>query len=210
MPTNFLKSNLIITTGFLNTVNDAAPGASVASITGEQRYAGILGGTIALGPNEVRSSPAGTLFGGIYMYVGVKSGSTASPAQGTAAFWVPVDSSDPESGYIVSADAKPLTTVPTLVAGVFLNAITPGNYGFIQLCGRATVLYDSALTATIAGGVVVAKASATVASTFDCLAAATALTGNLLGAEIGISEQAAVASSLKTVLMTGRQIGLRI
>lgn len=210
MATNFLKSNLAVTTGFMNTVNDATPGASVASITGEQRYAGFLGGVIALDSDDVNGSPAGSLYGGIYMYVQVSATHTASPAQGQAAFWIPVSASVPEDDYIVSADAQPSATVPTLVAGVFLNAITPGNYGFIQIAGRATVLYDSSLTATIAGGTVVAKTSSVVASCFDCLAAATSITGNLLGSAVGIAEQVPVASSLKTVLLTGRQIALRV
>lgn len=202
MATNFLKSNLIVTTGFMNTVNDPTPGASVTSVTGEQRYAGMLGGVIALGPNDVLSTPAGTLFGGIYMYVQVSATHTAAPGKGQAAFWLPASATFPEGNYVVSPDGQPSLNPSSLVAGVFLNAITPGNFGFIQIAGRATCLFDSSITTTSAGKMVLSKANASLASTFDNF------TGNpnadQVISAIGISETAPATSSLSTVLMWGR------
>jgi hypothetical protein len=62
---------------------------------------------------------------------------------------------------------------------VFLNSITPGNYGFIQENGIATVLANAALTSATAGAWVNAKTSG--AGTVDT----TAASGSPIGSTIG-------------------------
>lgn len=194
MPSNLVSQIVRQSDARLNKVNDTLIGQSVASGTGVSQYLGMLGSRISLGPKEVRyDSATGTLFGGIYMYVQAKAGSSASPARGTIAFW---DVTATESLYVVTADAKPTTAIPTLVAGVFLNAITPGNYGWIQVAGRASVLFDSAITAAAAGNWVTAKVSAAVASTADVGAAAGVVT---LAAYLGVAETLPAVSTISVV-----------
>ena len=63
---------------------------------------------------------------------------------------------------------------------VFLNAITPGNYGFVQELGLATVLGKAtSLTSSSAGDYV--NASAANVGTVDC----TAQSGSAIGSTIG-------------------------
>lgn len=205
MPSGLITQNPAMVIGQLNAVNDIAPGQSVLNALGGSYYGGLLGVRVALGPDEVRyKSSVGTLYGGVYQYVKVSATHTASPAVGTLAYWLPVSSTVLEDQYTVSADAQPATTAPTLVAGVFLNAITPGNYGWIQIAGRATVLYDSSITDNTVGDLVTAKVSATVASTADAIVSTT--TGLMVAGALGIAEVQPVASALKTILMFPRFI----
>ena len=202
MPSNIV-SQIDRIVARLNNANDPLPAQSVSSGTGAAQYGGQVGSRVALDPTSMGVLPlqaAGTtLFGGIYQYVKTASGSTANPATGTICFW---DLSVAESVYQVTADAKPTTAIPTLIAGIFLNAITKGNYGWIQIAGRAGVLFDSAITSAAAGNGVTAKISAAVASTADvgtALAATTA--GAIAGVDtlIGIAETLPVVSTVSTV-----------
>lgn len=176
---------------------DALPGQSVASGTGAAQYLGQIGAKVALGPVEIRyNSAVGTLFGGIYQYVFMKY-TTTQPARGQLVFW---DVSVGEATYTVNGDAKPTTAIPTLIAGVVINAtVVQGTYAWMQIGGRASVLPDSSITATTAGDGVTAKISATVPSTVDngtALAATTA--GAIAGVDtlIGISEATVAASTI--------------
>lgn len=65
-------------------------------------------------------------------------------------------------------------------AGVFQGAVTPGNYGYIQTGGPATVKFVDAPTSqpSVAGRCVIPSATNGKA---DCLAVATAPTHNILG-----------------------------
>lgn len=202
MPSNVVSQIHRMVSSQLNAANDVLPGQSVASGTGVAQYGGEPGARIALSPTDVRyASATGTLFGGIYQYVKTASGSSANPARGTIAFW---DLSVAESIYQVTADAKPTAAIPTLIAGIFLNAITAGNYGFIQIAGRASILFNSTITAAAAGNPVTAYISPAVASTADvgtALAASTA--GAIAGVDtlIGIAETLPVLSVISVVQM---------
>ena len=164
------------TAKFLNTVNDAAAGGVIVSVPAgaptpavSQTIPGdkiVLDDATALALSDTVGT--GTLFGGIYMYVGTLSTATANPGRGTAAFYRAADLPSAVSGlYQVTSDAQPTTAIPTLFAGVFINAITKGNFGWIQLGGVASCLFDSTITAAAVGNPVSVKISATVASTFD-------------------------------------------
>lgn len=107
-----------------------------------------------------------------YQLVQTDSSMTVSPFPGAVAWW-----SD-KTRYLVT------TTVTTLgrgrIAGVFQNAITPGNYGCVQLEGPASVKFVDNPTAqpTIAGLIVIPSATNGKA---ECLAAGSAATYPILG-----------------------------
>jgi hypothetical protein len=80
---------------------------------------------------------------------------------------------------------------------VFLNSITPGNYGFIQELGVATVLANAALTSATANAWVNAKTSG--AGTVDT----TAASGSPIGSTIGQAIDMPYASVLFKCLLDG-------
>ncbi len=202
MATNFLKSNLVVTTGFLNTVNDAQPGASVASITGEQRYSGFLGGVIALDSQDVKFDPSiGTLYGGIYMYVQTAPSETNVPARGKAAFIMAPTATYPESGYFVSGDPQPAANNAQFVLGVFLSSITPGNCGFVQIAGRASCLFAGSLTSTTVGAAVGVQNSGSPTGTFDN---GSTISEDGWVRDLGYSEVAPAINTISVVRLFGR------
>jgi len=202
MPANLVNQIERMVSSKLNVANDVLPGQSVASGTGQAQYGGVRGNRVALGPDEIRfDSPTGTLFGGIYQYVLTASGAAAAPARGLAAF---SDLSVAENLFQVTSDAKPTTAIPTLIQGVFLNAITKGNFGWIQIAGRASCLFDSAVSGAVAGNMVSAKVSAAVASTFDVGATVvTATTPTTVMAAVGVAETIPVVSTISVVQLFG-------
>lgn len=200
-----------LTAKFLNDVNDAVAGGSLVSVpTGApqaQVVATQVGDRIVLDDATalaLSDTAVGTLFGGIYEYVGTFSGATAAPARGTAAFWRATDlPGGATQAYQVSSDAQPTAAIPTLFAGVFINAITKGNFGWIQIGGVASCLFDSAITAAAVGNPVSVKISAAVASTFDVgVSVVTAtIAFSYAGAFVGTAIVLPVLSTITTVLM---------
>jgi len=169
------KQNDFLTARLLNDVNDTVSGGLAVSLPAgapqppvSQTQPGdriVLDDATAVGLSD---TTVGTLYGGIYMYVGTLSSSTANPARGTGAFYRAADLPSAVTGlYQVTADAQPTTAIPTLFGGVFINAVTKGNWGWIQIGGVASCLFDSAITAAVVGNPVSVKISAAVASTFD-------------------------------------------
>lgn len=142
MPTGVSSQIIRVSTGYLNTVNDAIPGMTTSSGTGQSSYAGQLGAKAYFGPDEVRWK-TNQLYGGVYQYVRFRSGATASPARGLIAFW---DTSVSEDLYQVTNDETDALGVNNW-AGIVLNAVTKGNYGFIQIGGRVAVLFRTVITA---------------------------------------------------------------
>ena len=117
-----------------------------------------------MGPDEIRfDSTTGTLFGGVYQYVRFATGATAAPARGLVAFW---DTSVAENLYQVTNDEN---VGSSCIAGATLNAVAKGNFGWIQVSGKATFKARAAFTiASAAGQVCVAAyagAGADVATT---------------------------------------------
>lgn len=128
-------------------------------------------------------SPAGAEAGRSkrYQIIQTDSTMTVAPFLGAVAWW-----SD-KTRYLV-------TTSPTAlgrgrIAGVFQNAITPGNYGCVQIEGPATVKFIDAVAAapTVAGLWVIPSATAAKA---DTIAAGGALTYPLLGLTSGVYDAA--------------------
>lgn len=88
-------------------------------------------------------------------------------------------------GYTVnlvsSADQVGVTVEAAVRPVVFLNSITPGNYGFIQELGVATVLANSAVSQTAAGSY--CNVVSGNAGTITC----TAATGSPIGTTVGVA-----------------------
>lgn len=169
------KQATFLTFKFLNDVNDSASGGVPVSLPAgvplPQSSQTLPGDRIVLDDATalaLSDTTVGTLFGGIYMYVQTLSTATASPARGTAAFIRAADfPGGATAAYQVTSDVQPSTTIPTFIAGVFINAITKGNFGWIQIGGTMSCLFDSAITTAVVGSSVSVKISAAVASTFD-------------------------------------------
>lgn len=212
------KQAVMQTAKFLNDVNDSAVGGVIVSLPSgcptpqvSQDFAGdriCIDDTTALALSD---TVVGTLFGGIYMYVGTLATATAAPARGSAAFYRAADLPSAQSGlYQVTSDAQPTTAIPTLFAGVFINAITKGNFGWIQIAGVMMCLFDSAITAAAVGNPVTIKISAAVASTFDVGAAVAAtLAGTIAAVDtlVGIAIVLPVLSTVTAVLPTRSPFG---
>jgi hypothetical protein len=163
-------------TVLLNDVNDAVCGGATNQGTGQSLYGGQLGIEIGFTNAQIYSDPAvGTLYGGVYKYVQTYLSSTNSPARGYAAFWYNADA------MIVTPDFQ-----NGLACGVFINPITKGNYGWIQVGGKASVMFRQTITkATPAvGDLVVVQSQYGVA---DILADVTGLTsGGATGDQLAL------------------------
>ncbi len=125
-------------------------------------------------PRQAPSGEEGT--NKSYKVVRTDSTMAVAPYDGAVAF------------YANQLTALVTTTVTTLgrgrVAGVFKNAVTPGNYCCIQVKGLGKVKFIDAVTAapTAAGLLVIPSATNGKA---DCLAAGSAATYPLLGRSAG-------------------------
>jgi len=207
------KQAVMLTAKFLNDVNDSTSGGIVVGIPSgapappaSQTLVGdkiVLDDATALALSD---TTVGTLFGGIYMYVGTLSTATAAPARGTCAFYRAADlPGGATQAYQVTSDVQPSTTIPTFSAGVFINAITKGNFGWIQIAGTCSCLFDHTIAAgSGVGSPVSPKISATTASTFDCGVAqsADAAGARLAASVVGVAIVNPVIDTITTVLWT--------
>ena len=192
-----------LTAKYLNDVNDATAGGVVASVPagaqGPQASQLLPGDRIVLDDATalaLSDTAIGTLFGGVYMYV-KSTIVTRAIVRGGIAFF---KTADIGSAYAVYSDADPSTTVPSHIAGIYINVITTAFYGWIQVAGAASVLFDSASLGAIAdGNLVTAKISASTASTADVGLAVTQISvAALLGVACGIPTSAVVSTVMLT------------
>lgn len=129
----------------LNACDDSSPTGMTDLRTGNPYYGGALnlGDYFDLTEQEAQNNcdtDTGTLHAGRYRRVQVDSSATAgNVATGTIGLMVAGD--QPELNIVTSYDKGIAGAHPV----VFLNAITPGNYGFVQELGIATVLCASSL-----------------------------------------------------------------
>lgn len=145
-----------ISTGLLNTVNDALIGG-VSGGTGQfSKYAGQLGKTLWVPPDQIallHSTTVGALFGGRYRYVRMRAGDDDSPAVATGQilFW-DTTLTNWQTLYQVTRDEN-LSSVDNavMIAGIYLGGFTGGNYGFIQDLGMVRVRFRAVLT--VAGAI---------------------------------------------------------
>lgn len=121
-----------------------------------------LGKRIVIAETDALSwslTSVGTLYGGMYQLVHVNASATAANVgQGKTAFFLDGTSAAGAKIYDVTDGAN--FTAIGQIAGVFLNSITPGNYGFIQVHGKTTVKYIATVTATTAGSAVIPSGTA--------------------------------------------------
>jgi len=204
---NLVKQNDWLNARALNDVNDASSGGAIVSLPAgapspqvSQTIPGdrvVLDDTTAL---LLSDTAVGTLYGGVYMYVGTTSTATNSIARGQVAFWLAANLPNGASpAYTVTSDPQPAAATPTYVAGIFICTVTKGNFCWIQVAGTSSNFFDNTLTATNAGLWVSAKvspSSGTPASS-DCGAAiGTTTLSALLGTAVGSPTASAVSAVL--------------
>lgn len=143
------------------------------------RYPGMIGGkcTIVYGTEGSATNPRGSK---TIQLVRTDSTMTTNPYASAVAWWA-------------NRQTYQVTTVPTnrrgQVAGVFQNAVTPGNLALIVTNGRRAVKFVDAPTATPTAAGLIVIPSATAAKA-DCLAAGSAATYPAIGRSAGTYNEA--------------------
>lgn len=184
--------------GLMNNTNLPTPNAFTEPITGLAIPGSglVLGDIMTITPKEAQmlSTQPGMpspfpLYEGDYQFVGVDAAATAANvARGRIAFLLSV-----ARGNLVVTDGSHALNV-NLVTGIFINSITPGNYGWIQIAGRANVMFAAAGGAP-GDGVVAVAATGT-----GLISAAASFTGpNVLNWIGTLLTPAAVANSTGVV-----------
>ena len=166
-----------ITTGFLNTVNDADIASRVAGAI-RSRFAGQLGKRFTITSEEalsLSSTLALRLFEGTYQYVKF----VTAVARGEICAWSLNGATVPGIKNYEVTDTIAIATEGS-VAGIALGTVTAGNYGFIQTQGLASVQFRASVTSTVDGSLVL---QLTTTNTADAIADATGsyISGGALG-----------------------------
>lgn len=183
-----------VSTGLLNTVNDAVIG-NQSGITGVSKFGGQLGKILWVSDEQIGQmydSTVGTLYAGAYQYVKVAAGQTL--AVGDLLYWDQSVSS-PASAYTVTKSASTTTANYQSFAGFALNAVSAGQYGFIQIAGIATGRYVASVTGTKQIGAQVMGSVATAGRVDVIDAAITGLTqNNFLGWAVSLPADGALGT----------------
>lgn len=131
-----------ITTYFaLNASNDTSPSGVVDLVTGQPIFIpdldqGVYFDLTEAEANSLSQTSVGTLHSGRYRRVKVDSGATAANVKTGTIGLLAQPGSPLSMNVVTSYDIGTIGIRPV----VFLNAITPGNWGFVQELGVATVL----------------------------------------------------------------------
>ena len=147
------KQALPIFTLAMNACNDSSESGISDLRTGATQYIGLNAGDyFDLTEKEANqlsyiASGYAKLHAGRYRRVQVDSGATAAYVK-TGAIGYMVAGLQPELNIVTSYD-KGIVGVHTVV---FLNAITPGNFGFVQELGIASCLCGTSITSTGTAG----------------------------------------------------------
>lgn len=118
-----------------------------AAIGATQGIQDIPGDRLVLGMADalaLSNTVIGTLYGGVYQYITMLSTSVLAAVKGKACFWA---TAEDDNDYVVTAD-ETQGEGANLWAGVFINVITRGYSAYIQIAGKATVLFTTPLTGT--------------------------------------------------------------
>lgn len=204
--TNFLNATNVTTLGEFNSVIAGLGGGPINYGSQDdigKRFIASEADLVPASASKFILSTATALFGGIYQAVQVDAGATAgNVAAGKAAFILETATGGAAGsgalGYVVTDEAHAIAI--GLMAGIFLNSVTPGNFGFIQVHGKAQCLYNAAITDATVGDIVVVKGAGD--GTFDALAAGTAVTDVVVAKNIGLALVAPVAGQIKNVHLT--------
>jgi hypothetical protein len=129
----------------INAADDPTPTGLQDIRTGQTVYGGALnlGDYFDMTEKEANGNSdtdIGTLHAGRYRRVKVDSGATAANVK-TGTIGLMVAGGQPQLNLVTSYDKGIVGAHPV----VFLNSITPGNYGFVQELGIATVLCGSSI-----------------------------------------------------------------
>lgn len=158
----------------LNAANDTSPSGVADSVTGQPIFIPDLNQGVYFDlTNEEAASLSdtliGTLYAGRYRRVRVDSGATAANVKtGTIGLMASM-AAQSQDGQSISTPSENIVTsydqgiglATTVRPVVFLNSITPGNWGFVQELGLATVLGKAAsFTGTPAIGAIVGSYTA--------------------------------------------------
>lgn len=129
------RSIIYVPNGQINAVNDTYIGGGAEA---PGYIPGMLGKMVELDAKQAAmlSSSVITLRAGKYQYVKTKASPTTALARGLALTW-----SD-RAAFEVSVDAA-TDAIAGICAGIALNAITSGRYGWIQVDGEASVRFLS-------------------------------------------------------------------
>lgn len=181
-----------ISSGYLNAEDNASPGKNVGSaslLTSTAGYGGQLGKVFEIDTVEalkLSKTAIGTLFGGGYQMVRTLSTSVQAFARGQAVFW-----SD-RGNFVVTADPPAGVALGGAFAGVVLNAVTRGNYTWIQIYGKANGLYATITETAVVGDPLFVVADTT--GKFNNIADATVITplisGNYVARSLAITSAA--------------------
>jgi len=180
----------------LNAANDTSPSYFTDLRTGQPVFAGglNLGDYFDLTNDEANAlsyKTNGILYAGRYRRVRVDSGATAANVKtGTIGLMPSLAVVSPNSLGTRNPPLNIVTSYDQAIGGadavrpvVFLNAITPGNYGFVQELGVASVLFKSPVTGTPTIGGVINSVATGLA---DCPASATAIVRTSVGLAIDL------------------------
>jgi hypothetical protein len=179
--------------------NDVYPGSSYAGPTGQSYYGSQVGSRVALGNDDpvISRATSPALAGGLFQYVQFVSTATATPVAGMIAFW------SADTTYVVTNDEP---TGVSDIAGINMFAVTKGNYGWIQIDGKAVVKFRATTTKTTpaVGDLVLAAAAGAGADVAlaDVLADATNLTSVQARHILGIAIAAPVGGASSTVRLS--------
>lgn len=147
-----------ISTGRLNTVNDALIGG-VSGGTGQfSKFAGQLGKQLWVPPEQIAAltdTVTGTLYAGRFQYIRSRALDDDSPAiaVGKLLFWDTTLTNWQTLFQVTRDENLSSADNAVMIAGVFIGSpSTQGNYGFIQNAGMVRVRFRSVLTAAGAIG----------------------------------------------------------
>lgn len=183
---------------FLNDVNDTAIGGNPTPLLignpvgGQLGDHGYLSAAQAL---QLSDQSVGVLYEGLYQYVQMDPAAVASATvRGQLLFWKDFEN------YIVTID-PPAATNMGLVAGVALNVVSKGNYGWMQTAGKASIKFSGTVTDATAGDLVVVDQ--TPSNTANTIADATSATAKIKKSGIGTAIAAPANNAISTVLLNG-------
>lgn len=138
----------------LNAANFTSPSGQSDLRTGNPEWIGLVQGDYFDLTNaealQLSRTATATLYGGRYRYVKVDSGATAANVKTGTIGLMPSLAAIGNGTSVASPSENVVTSYDQgIFAGmrpvVFLNVITPGNYGFVQELGIATVLGTTTL-----------------------------------------------------------------
>jgi hypothetical protein len=151
--------------------------------------------------NDLSYQTNGVLYAGRYRRVQVDSGATAANVKTGTIGLMPslavvslnkYGTRNPPMNVVTSYD-QGIGLSTNVRPVVFLNSITPGNYGFVQELGVATVLGAASLTGTPAIGVVL---NSVASGLVDVPSATTAVVKTTIGTAIDLPKASALFRAL--------------